>query len=155
MNTIVHSEEEIEWLWFHGGNAQKWRVTAGETNGVLAMAEVTLVRGDTTPLHTHPHSDEIVYVLEGEILVYNDGDPRQVGPGSVVITPRDVPHAFVVTSEGARILAISTPGMKTESFYRMASTPGESGPVDFAKVDEAARETGAALIMGPPPFASQ
>jgi hypothetical protein len=45
-----------------------------------------------------------------------------------------------------------TPG-SVGAFYRNASVPGESGPVDFAKVGEAARATGATVILGPPPFA--
>jgi hypothetical protein len=71
----------------------------------------------------------------------------------VIFNPRGVPHAFLVTSERARILSIVTPAAKAEIFYRKASTPGESGPVDFAKVGAAAKETGATVIIGPPPFA--
>lgn len=75
-----------------------------------------------------------------------------MGKGDLVLNPRDVPHAFVVTSEYARILSIVTPG-SVAAFYRNASVPGESGPVDFAKVGQAAKETGATVILGPPPFA--
>jgi hypothetical protein len=101
----------------------------------------------------HPESDEIVYVLEGEILVHAEGNPRKVGAGGVAINPRGVPHAFVVTSERARMLVIITPATQTEKFYRRASASGEAGPVDFGKIGEAARETGATVILGPPPFA--
>ena len=136
-----------------GGGVHSWKVTAEETQGVLGIFEDTLERGKTTPLHSHPDSDEIVYVLDGEILVYNEGNPCTIGKGGVVSTPRGVPHAFVVTSERARILSIVTPGAEAESFYRKASTPGESGAVDFGKVGAAAKETGATIILGPPPFA--
>jgi hypothetical protein len=85
-------------------------------------------------------------------LVHDEGKPRTVGKGGLVLNPRGVPHAFVVTSEHARILSIMTPG-SVGAFYRNASVPGESGPVDFAKVAEAAKETGATVILGPPPFA--
>jgi quercetin dioxygenase-like cupin family protein len=152
MKTIVRSEDETERLWFYGGGVHKWRVSAADTQGKVAILEDTLERGKLTPLHAHPESDEIVYVLEGEILVYADGNPRTVGAGGVVVNPRGVPHAFVVTSERARILAVITPGAETETFYRHASTPGESGPVDFGKVGEAAKATGATVILGPPPF---
>jgi uncharacterized cupin superfamily protein len=106
-----------------------------------------------TPLHSHPSSDEVVYVLEGEILVHADGNPRRVGKGGVVFNPRGVPHAFTVTSEYARTLSIVTPAERAEAFYRKASTPGESGRIDFGKVGQAAKETGATVILGPPPFA--
>jgi len=153
MKTIVRNESDGEKRWFFGGGVHSWKVTAEETQGVLGIFEDTLERGKTTPLHSHPESDEIVYVLDGEILVYNEGNPRTIGKGGVVLTPRGVPHAFVVTSERARILSIVTPGARAESFYRKASTPGESGPVDFGKVGAAAEETGATIILGPPPFA--
>jgi quercetin dioxygenase-like cupin family protein len=152
MNTIVRDDGEGEKRWFYGGGVQTWKVTAEQTNGALSMFEDTFERGKTTPLHAHPESDEIVYVLEGEILIHNGGNPRTVGKGGVVFTPRGVPHAFVVTSASARILGIVTPGARIESFYRQASTPGESGPVDFGKVAAAAKETGLTNIMGPPPF---
>jgi quercetin dioxygenase-like cupin family protein len=153
MKTIVRNEGEGEKLWFYGGGVHTWKVLAEETQGQIAIFEDTLERGKVTPLHTHPESDEIAYVLEGEILIHAEGNPRKVGKGGVVINPRGVPHAFVVLSERARILAIMTPAARTESFYRKASTPGESGPVEFGKVGEAAKETGATLILGPPPFA--
>ena len=153
MKTIVHDGGEGEKLWFHGGGVHTWKVCAEDTQGAIGMFEDTLERGKTTPLHTHPESDEIVYVLEGEILVHAQGSPRTVGKGGVVLNPRGVPHAFVVTSERARILSIVTPATQVEAFYRKASTPGESGAVDFGKVGAAAKETGATVILGPPPFA--
>ena len=66
---------------------------------------------------------------------------------------KGVPHAFLVLSESARILALQTPG-SGETFYRAASEPaGEgSGRVDFAKIGQAAKNTGVTAILGPPPF---
>ena len=152
MKTIVRHDGEGEKLWFSGGGVHTWKVTAEETHGMLGIFEDTLERGKATPLHEHPESDEVVYVLEGEILIHAEGNPRTVGKGGVVFNPRGVPHAFVVTSERARILAIVTPAAQVQTFYRKASTPGESGPVDFGKVGAAAKETGATIILGPPPF---
>ena len=153
MKTIVIDGGEGEKLWFSGGGVHTWKVTAEQTQGMLGVFEDTLERGKMTPLHAHPASDEVVYVLEGEILVHADGNPRTVGKGGVVFNPRGVPHAFTVTSEQARILSIVTPADRAEAFYRKASTPGESGPIDFGKVGQAAKETGATVILGPPPFA--
>ena len=153
MKTIIRNDGEGEKLWFYGGGVHTWRVTAQETQGMVAILEDLLERGKTTPLHTHPESDEIVYVLEGEILAYANGNPRTVGKGGVLFNPRGVPHAIVVTSERARVLSIISPATQAEAFYRKASTPGESGPVDFGKVGAAAKETGATVILGPPPFA--
>ena len=70
------------------------------------------------------------------------------------MTPRGVPHAFIVMSETARLLALQTPG-SGQVFYRGASepaVPGIEGPVDFARVIAMAKQTGATDILGPPPF---
>ena len=153
MKTIIRNDGEGEKFWFYGGGVHTWKLTGANTHDALAMFEDTLERGKTTPLHQHPESDEIVYVLEGEILVYAEGNPRTVSKGGMVMTPRRTPHAFVVTSESARVLSIVTPAAPAETFYRKASTPGETGPVDFGKVGDAARDSGATIILGPPPFA--
>ena len=152
MKTIVRPNGEGEKLWFYGGGVHTWKVTPEDTHGALGIFEDTMSRGKVTPLHMHPESDEVMYVLEGEILIHDEGKPRIVGKGGLVLNPRGVPHAFVVTSEYARVLSIMTPG-SAGAFYRNASVPGESGPVDFAKVGQAAKETGATVILGPPPFA--
>jgi quercetin dioxygenase-like cupin family protein len=153
--SIVRAEGEGEKLWFYGGGVHVWKATAGETDGSLSLFEDTLVRGKTTPLHQHPEHDEVVYVIEGELLVHRDGGNRRVGPGTTLVTPRGVPHAFLVVSETARLLCLNTPGVG-EQFYRRASVPmdasGKDGPVDFGKIAEAAKETGATVILGPPPF---
>ena len=155
-SSIVRADGEGEKLWFYGGGIHTWKATSQETDGSLSLFEDTLVRGKCTPLHHHPHHDEVVYVIEGEILIHREDGDRRVGPGSTLVTPRGVPHAFVVVSETARLLFLNTPG-EGEAFYRRASVPvdvsGKDGPVDFQKIAEAAMETGATVILGPPPFA--
>jgi quercetin dioxygenase-like cupin family protein len=153
MKTIVRERGEGEQRWFYGGGIHTWKVLAEETNGAVSIFEDTMERGKTTPLHSHPEHDEIVLVLEGEILIHADGEPRKVGTGGLVVTPRGVAHAFIVTSERARLLAIATPGAKAESFYRGASVDGTEGAVDFGKIGIAAKATGATALLGPPPFA--
>jgi quercetin dioxygenase-like cupin family protein len=153
MKAIVRNSGEGEQRWFFGGGLMTWKVRAEETDGAVSVFEDVMERGKTTPLHTHPEHDETVVVLEGEILTYNGDDPRTVGPGGVIVTPRGVPHALLVVSERARILAIQTPGTKAEAFYRGASIDSVTGPVDFNKVGAVAKETGATVILGPPPFA--
>jgi len=100
--------------------------------------------------------DETLYVLEGEILLHIDGEEQRVGLGGVALAPRGVPHAFLVTSETARILFLETPG-SSEAFYRGASEPSTreletAAPVDFARVRASAERNGGIEILGPPPF---
>lgn len=150
--TIIRADGEGEKLWFYGGGVHTWKLSAEETNGTLFLFEDALVRGKTTPLHRHPH-DEVVYLIEGELLHYSEGQTRRVARGATILHPRGVEHAFTVVSETARLLAIQTPGAG-EAFYRHASEPftGTDGRVDFAKIAAAAKATGGTEVLGPPPF---
>jgi mannose-6-phosphate isomerase-like protein (cupin superfamily) len=153
---VVRNDGEGERLWFYGGGVHVWKATAEETDGALLLFEDQLSQGKTTPLHIHPNEDELLYVLEGELLVHIDGIDHVVGPRGVAIAPRGVPHAFLVTSETARVLCLETPA-SAEAFYRSASVPlSESeadGPVEIERLKESAQRNGGIEIVGPPPFA--
>jgi Cupin domain len=116
-------------------------------------------RGKMTPLHSHPDSDETMYVLEGEILFHTDGADHRVSAGGLAVAPRGVPHAFLVTTEVARLLCLHTPGC-CEAFYWAASEPLDAaapatGVVDFGRVQASAAQHGGIEILGPPPFAAR
>ena len=154
---IIRGEGEGERLWFAGGGLWTMKATAEETDGAFTLVEDRMVRGKTTPLHTHPTLEETLIMLEGEILVYVEGSEHRVGPGGVAVALRGVPHAFLVTSESARMLALQTPG-SGEAFYRDTSEPStdESDaqrPPDLDRLRAAAeRHPDLIQILGPPPF---
>jgi quercetin dioxygenase-like cupin family protein len=155
--SVIRGEGEGERLWFAGGGVWTMKATAEETDGAFTLLEDQLVRGKTTPLHSHPNLDETLIVLEGEILVYAEGTEHRVGPRGVAVAPRGVPHAFMVTSESARILALQTPG-SGEAFYRDATEPASDEtdaerPPDLDRLRAAAeRHPDTIQILGPPPF---
>jgi len=153
---IVRVAGAGERLWFYGGGVHIWKVTAADSGGAFLLFEDVMSRGKTTPLHTHPQVDETLYMLEGEILFYIDGEEQRLESGGVAMAPRGIPHAFLVISETARILFLETPG-SSESFYRGASEPATTeleiaAPVDFARVRASAVLNGGIEILGPPPF---
>ena len=154
---IVRNDGEGEQMWFAGGGVFTWLATAAETGGALTLLEDRMVRGKMTPLHVHPDMDETVYVLDGELLVHVDGEESRVGSGGLFFAPRGMPHAFMVVSESARVLALTTPGAG-EDFYRAAgepvSSPADAGrPPDWDRLRAAAERSPSIEIMGPPPFA--
>ena len=152
--SIVRNVGEGERMWFLGGGIHTWKACAEETDNSMIVFVDELERGKVTPLHLHADVDEAMYVIEGEILLNVEGSERTVGAGGFTFAPRGCAHAFVVTSEHARVLAIQTPG-SGQAFYRDASQPANesgSGPVDFDRIREVAAETGATTILGPPSF---
>jgi quercetin dioxygenase-like cupin family protein len=150
----VRTRDEGERRWFCGGGVHTWKATEAETGGAFLIFEDALDRGKVTPLHLHPDADETFYMVEGEAMVHIDGTDVRLVEGGMAVIPRGIPHAFMVTSEAARMLCLQTPG-SGEAFYRRASDvagDGEPPPPDFERVREAALATGAIEILGPPPF---
>lgn len=154
---IIRQADEGELMWFAGGGAFRWKATGEETGGAFLLIEDRMERGKVTPYHLHPHEDEAIYVIEGELVANVEGEEHRVGPGGFVLFPRGVAHAFMVTSESARVLALQTPGTG-ESFYReageTAATPQDAErPADWDRLRRVAESSDRIEILGPPPFA--
>jgi quercetin dioxygenase-like cupin family protein len=152
---VVRADTDGERRWFFGGGDHIWKVRAAETAGAFFLFEDRMEQGKMTPLHTHPGSDETMYVLEGEILMHLDGSEHRVTAGGTVMAPRGLPHAFMVLSPVARMLCLHTPG-SCEAFYWGASEP-ETGDeearfVDVDRVRASAERHGGIELLGPPPF---
>ena len=86
-----------------------------ETNESIMMFEETLPAGTASLLHLHHDSDEVAWVLAGE-LTFMIGDTVTVGgPGTCAFMPRDVPHAWKNTgSQTGRVLFLYTPAAAGE-----------------------------------------
>lgn len=156
LKPIVRQQGEGGRRWFYGGGVHTWKATEAETAGAFLLFEDQMDAGKTTPLHTHPESDESMYVLSGEILMNLDGAEHRIGAGGMATAPRGVPHAFLVTADSTRLLCLHTPGC-CQAFYWDASVPladGDpgTGEVDFSRVSESAHRNGGIEILGPPPF---
>jgi mannose-6-phosphate isomerase-like protein (cupin superfamily) len=156
--SIVRAQDQGERRWFFGGGVHIWKATADETAGAFLLFEDRMTQGKVTPLHTHPDSDESMFVLEGEILMHIDGTEHRIGAGGLAVAGRGVPHAFMVTSPEVRLLCLHTPGC-CQPFYWDASEPLSDGDVgagvDMARVRASAEKNGGIEILGPPPFSAQ
>jgi len=156
-DAIVRNRDDGERLWFLGGGLHTWKSNSDETDNSMLVFEDYLERGKVTPMHLHADVDEALYLIEGEIILNVEGTEHVVGAGGFTFAPRGCAHAFVVTSEHARLLCVQTPG-SGQAFYRDASEPVNehttTGPVDFDRIREVAVSTGATTIVGPPPFAT-
>jgi mannose-6-phosphate isomerase-like protein (cupin superfamily) len=154
---IIRGADDGERRWFFGGGIHVWKARAEETAGAFLLFEDVMEEGKATPLHTHPDSDESMYILEGEILMHMGDRDYHISAGGLAVAPRGVPHAFLVLSPVVRMLCLHTPGV-CEAFYWDASDPvaagaSPSGIVDFDRVQESAVRNGGIELIGPPPFA--
>jgi quercetin dioxygenase-like cupin family protein len=155
---IALAPDDGEALWFNN-DLLTLKATGEQTGGAYLLVEEVARRGKVTPLHTHTAEEEAFYVLEGETLMHLDGEERSVGVGGFVSVPPGLPHAYLVTSEVARMLILVTPGSGAmERFFREAGEPAadrvlpEARPLDIERIGAAAARTGAVEVLGPPPF---
>ena len=92
------------------GRTVSLKLLGPETGGGVMMFEETVPTGTKSTLHLHHDSDEVAYVLSGEIT-FKIGDALTVGgPGSSTVMPRGVAHAWKSTGpETGRVLFLYTP----------------------------------------------
>ena len=81
-----------------------------ETNGSIMLFEETVPPGTKSLFHLHHDSDEVAWVLAGEIT-FKIGDEVTVGgPGTCAFFPRNVPHAWKNTGgDTGRVVFLYTP----------------------------------------------
>lgn len=92
------------------GRVFSLKLLGQETSESIMIFEETVPAGTRSTLHLHHDSDEVAYVLSGEVT-FKIGDGITVaGPGSCTFMPRDVPHAWKSTgTETGRVLFLYTP----------------------------------------------
>ncbi|HUB47491.1 MAG TPA: cupin domain-containing protein [Acetobacteraceae bacterium] len=106
-----------------------------ETADSIMMFEETLPPGTASLYHLHHDSDEVAWVLAGEIT-FKIGDAMTTGgPGTCAFMPRNVAHAWKNTgSDTSRVLFLYTPA--AAGGYIEAMADRSEGPMTAAERDE-------------------
>jgi quercetin dioxygenase-like cupin family protein len=115
-------EGEARW-WF--GALVEIKLTAENTDGRLALVEITEPPGAEAPLHVHHREDEGFWVLDGAVTFEAGDSTVEASTGDFAFGPRDVPHRYAVGDAGCRMLFILTPA-GFEGLIRELSEPAKS-----------------------------
>ncbi len=92
------------------GRSFSLKLRGGETGDSIMMFEETIPAGTKSTFHLHHHSDEVAYVLSGEVTIKIGDEVTVGGPGTCAFIPRGVPHAWKCTgAETGRVLFLYTP----------------------------------------------
>ena len=132
------------------GRSAALKLLGGQTAESVMLFEETAPPGTATTLHLHYDSDEVAYVLSGEIT-FLIGDKVTVGgPGSCAFIPRTVPHAWKSTgAEPGRVLFLYTPAGAGRLFEEGVGHPIAS----FSDGEfEALARRHRWEVVGPPPL---
>jgi mannose-6-phosphate isomerase-like protein (cupin superfamily) len=131
------------------GRSAALKLLGDETNGSVMLFEETLPIGTKSLFHLHHDSDEVAWVLAGELTVQIGDEVSVGGPGTCAFFPRSVQHAWKSTGdEPARVLFMYTPaaaGGYVEELSRRAGT------LDDAQ-RKALRERYRWEVLGPNPL---
>ena len=157
--TFAQEPGEGETWWWLGVLATI-KATAEQTGGQYTLVEILAPEGYPGVLHVHHQEDEGFYILEGELTFHVGDQTIKACPGSFLLGPKDVPHAFTVDSGPARLLFVLSPaGM--EGLIREMGEPAREltiPPQPEAPPGEAEMERMTAIglrygaeIVGPPP----
>src|SRR5947207_11580382 len=92
------------------GRSYALKLLGAATGDSIMMFEQTVPAGTRSTFHLHHDSDEVAYVLSGEIT-FKIGDQVIVrGCGSSAFMPRGVAHAWKCTgADAGRVLFLYTP----------------------------------------------
>jgi quercetin dioxygenase-like cupin family protein len=134
------------------GRSAALKLRGGETAESVMMFEETAPTGTQTYMHLHHDSDEVAYVLRGEIT-FKIGDEVTIGgPGTCAFMPRGCAHAWKSTgTETGRVLFLYTPagaGKLFEESQRLQRSLTSTTRDDLAQVFK----RNGSEIVGPPPF---
>ena len=121
-----------------------------ETDESIMMFEETLPAGTASLFHLHRDSDEVAWVLAGEIT-FRIGDEVSVGgPGTCAFFPRNVPHAWKSTgSDTGRVLFLYTPAAAGGYVEELLKRP--AGPINDDERNKL-RERYRWEVVGPNPL---
>ena len=130
------------------GRSATLKLRSGKTAESMMMFEEVAPAGTATNFHLHRDSDEVAYVLSGEVT-FKIGDQITVGgPGTCAFIPRGVAHAWKSTgAETARVLFIFTPAEARKAFEELQRLQCSVGPMAAPVFQRHGAE-----VVGPPPF---
>jgi quercetin dioxygenase-like cupin family protein len=128
------------------------KLRGSETGDSIMMFESTASAGTRSTFHLHHDSDEVAYVLSGEVT-FKIGDHVTVcGPGACAFMPRGVPHAWRSTgAETARVLFLYTPARAGGLIEEQQRTGRKFGAMNESELADILQRHGWELL-GPSPL---
>jgi quercetin dioxygenase-like cupin family protein len=123
-----------------------FKIRSEQTSGAFSVVEFVVPPAGYAPPHYHEHTEEVSYVLEGELGVWLDEEEFFARPGSFVVRPKHVPHAFWNESATpVRFLDMYAPA-GFERWFEVLERLFAEGPPAPVELDEAGRKHDVILL---------
>ena len=142
--------QRLEWL---DGGTLSILLDGAATDGQLMIGRFDVSEGEAPPYHKHTREDEVFMLIRGIALVWVDNQEMELSEGGIVFLPKNIPHAYRITSTTADLLMINTPagieGMFRYSGRDRATPRPEGFQIDPERMAQGAKDYGQ-VILGPP-----
>jgi quercetin dioxygenase-like cupin family protein len=143
-------QQQLEWL---AGETISILLDSEATTGKLFVARSRTREGVASPYHIHTREDEVLMMISGTARLWCGEEESELAEGGIVFLPKDVPHAYRITSTKADMLIICTPG-GLEAMYRYAgrdraAVRSDSWEITPERLAEGAKMAGG-IVVGPP-----
>ena len=134
------------------GRSLVLKLLGGATGGSIMLFEETVPAGTKSWFHLHHESDEVAYVLSGE-LTFKIGDDVTVGgPGTCAFMPRGVQHAWKNSgAETAQVLFLYAPAGAGGLLEEQQRAQGTTASTNEREAAERLRHYGWEIV-GPNPL---
>ncbi len=132
-------------------------LTGEQSNGSVAIFELTVPGGQKlpAPAHSHNHYEETIYGLDGVMTWTVDGKQIELGSGQALCIPRGAVHRFDnYGSQQAKSLCVISPALLGPEYFREAAAllnAAGGGPPDRGKMAEIMRRYGLTMAIPPQP----
>jgi quercetin dioxygenase-like cupin family protein len=134
------------------GRSYALKLLGGATGDSIMMFEETVPAGTKSTLHLHRDSDEVAYVLAGEITFLIGDEVTVGGPGTYAFMPRGVRHAWKSTgAETGKVLFLYTPAKAGGLLEEQHETRRSFGEMNERELAETLQRHGWELL-GPSPL---
>jgi quercetin dioxygenase-like cupin family protein len=134
------------------GRSLSLKLRGRETGDSIMMFEETIPAGTKSTFHLHHRSDEVAYVLRGEVTFKIGDEVRVGGPGICTFMPRGVRHAWKSTgAETGRVLFLYTPARAGGLIEEQQRTGRKFASMNERELAEICQRHGWELV-GPSPL---
>jgi mannose-6-phosphate isomerase-like protein (cupin superfamily) len=132
-----------------GGFSMSVKANDDQTGGLFTLLEAAEPPNFGPPLHIHHGIAEAFYVLEGEYIIFLDGNESRCPAGSFIFIPAEMPHGFRVGDVPSRKLNFYLPASMV-GYFDDLSEAMKKGEADPERLNEIAVRY-AVEVIGPVP----
>jgi quercetin dioxygenase-like cupin family protein len=141
-------QQQLEWL---DGGTLAMLLDGAASNGQLMVGRFHVSEGEAPPFHKHTREDEVFLLIKGTALVWVDDEQTELSEGGIVFLPKNIPHAYRITSKTADLLMINTPAGIEGMFRETGRDKSTPRPPDFRlEPNPAISAKYGNVIVGPP-----